>query len=156
MTKSELKPLYVEACTRARATPQKSEEAVWFSCIGYADIRDLKAAIDVHFDKSQWMPKEGELKPLIEKARHARQVQTFDKTQRLVRWQCPACKMQICGFPSRGDSLERRCYRKFWSQEQFEMLDCNALMTVIFDQYADADSGRLEKWNVRLSERIGQ
>ena len=70
---------------------------------------------------------------------------TAKQTERLVRWQCPACKHTCCGFPSRGSDLDRRCDKNVWNEEQFCALPCGTLMTVIFDDAHDAEAD-LEKW----------
>lgn len=108
MTKSELKPLYTDACIRARCAPNASELAVWYSQLGEADIRDLKAAIDAHFAKSQWMPKEGELKPLVEQARRARCSASTGRTT-YARFRCPDCGTVTGGFVEALDFRVRRC-----------------------------------------------
>ena len=108
MKKSELKPVYVDACIRARTKPAGSEEAVWYSQLGDGDIRDLKAAIDAHFEKSQWMPKESELKPLIEQARRARCSASTGRTT-YARFECPDCGIVTGGFIEALDFRVRRC-----------------------------------------------
>jgi hypothetical protein len=97
MTRTELKPLYVEAATRARVKPNSSEEAVWMSQIGHADIRDLKAAIDAHFTRSTWMPKESELRPLVEQARQSRIARNRAPHQ-LSAWKCCNCGAGVTSF----------------------------------------------------------
>ena len=109
MTKAELKTLYVEAAARARVAPNLSEETVWFSKLGALDIADLKAAIDAHFDKSHWMPKESELRPLAEQAKRGRFVQANAKTT-YARWQCPEHPaIVVGGFIEPNDYRARRC-----------------------------------------------
>jgi len=103
------------------------------------------------------LPEIGAVLALVESERVSRENRSQAKTsERLVRWQCPSCKLTTCGFPSSNDALDRRCYRKVWSEEQHRALECGAQMTVIFDERDESDSGTLEKWDTRLSERIGQ
>ncbi len=97
MTRAELKPLYVEATTRARTKPQRSEEDAWLKTLEYADSRDLRTAIDVHFQRSQWMPKESELRPLIEQAQRSRAIQ-LSAAKDFVAWRCESCKLTRSGF----------------------------------------------------------
>ena len=109
MTKPELKTLYVEAAARARVAPNLSEEAVWFSKLGALDIADLKAAIDAHFDKSHWMPKESELRPLAENAKRGRMIQANASTT-YARWRCPVHPAVVVGaFIEPTDFRKRRC-----------------------------------------------
>lgn len=109
MTKPELKSLYVDAAIRARIKPSQSEEAVWFSKLGHFDIVDLKAAIDAHFDKTTWMPKEGELRNLAEQAKRGRVLQSNSRTT-YARWQCPDHPgIVVGGFVDQYDFKPRRC-----------------------------------------------
>lgn len=109
MKKSELKPLYVDACIRGRVKPNGSEEAVWFSAFGHGDIRDLKAAIDAHFEKSSWMPKESELKPLMEQARQVRITAGVAVRSTYARWKCPECGIERGDFIETSDHRARKC-----------------------------------------------
>ena len=117
MMKSELKPLYVEAAARARCKPVSSEEAVWFSQLGFGDIRDLKTAIDRHFEKSSWMPKESELKPLMAAAQHERLQATAKPSEYFQQQVCPKCgdvkgMMRPVGEQFRTWCLPCQSYRK--------------------------------------------
>jgi hypothetical protein len=109
MTKTELKPLYTEAAARARVAPTASELAVWMSQLGHGDIRDLKVAIDAHFAKSQWMPKEGELKPLMEQARQARESAGIVPRSTYARWKCGECGVERGGYIEASDYRARHC-----------------------------------------------
>jgi hypothetical protein len=118
MTKSELKPLYVEASARARTKPSQSEEAVWYSKLGQFDIADLSAAIDAHFAKSHWMPKESELRPLAEQAKRGRFTQANAKTT-YARWQCPIHPAIIVGgFVEPNDYRARRCPKQISDKQR--------------------------------------
>lgn len=115
MTRSEVATIYTEAATRARAEPSKSELAVWSSTLGHADIRDLKAAIDAHFEQSKWMPKESELRPLVEQSRQARIAKDRAPVQ-LSAWRCRECKAGVTSFelgfsPKRCRGIYRRPHR---------------------------------------------
>jgi hypothetical protein len=109
MTRAELKPIYVEAAARARTKPQRSEEDVWLKTLEYAHPHDLKAAIDTHFQRSHWMPKESELRPLVEQARSSREVRNSAETL-LARWECGECRATRCGFIPPSDHQPRRCF----------------------------------------------
>lgn len=109
MTKAEMKPLYVDACVRARTKPNQSEEAVWYSKLGFLDIADLKSAIDAHFNKSHWMPKESELRPLADQAKRGRMTLSNAKTT-YARWRCPDHPAVIVGdYIEPSDYRARRC-----------------------------------------------
>ena len=111
MTRAELKPLYVEATIRARVKPQRSEEDMWFKQLEYASARDLQTAINAWFDGgSKWMPKENEIKPLVEQAERKRMVEATT-TKELVRWKCPTCKLPACGMLDPVDFKTRNCPR---------------------------------------------
>jgi hypothetical protein len=133
MTKTELKPLYAEAAARARSTPSASELAVWFSYLGNLDIRDLKSAIDEHFAKSQWMPKESELKPLAEQARRSRSSQSSGRTT-YARWRCPDHGIIVGDFIVPTDHKSRRCRKKTPDTRPnvYGPVICGALMHEIF------------------------
>lgn len=132
MTKTDLKPLYAEAAARARSTPSGSELAVWFSFLGHLDIRDLKLAIDEHFSKSQWMPKESELKPLAEQARRSRHSQSSGLTT-YVRWRCPDHGIIFGNFVDASDFRSRRCRKQICDAHPNAdgIVICGALMTEI-------------------------
>jgi hypothetical protein len=147
MTKTELKPLYAEAAARSRATPSGSELAVWFSYLGHLDIRDLKLAIDDHFAKSQWMPKESELRPLAEQAKRGRMTQSNSKTT-YARWECPTHRGVIVGdFIEASDRWPRRCPKVILESVGTEngKTICAARMTEIFreDNFATGNSGAI-------------
>lgn len=133
MTKPELKTLYVEACARARTKPSQSEEAVWFSKLGSLDIADLSAAIDAHFDKSQWMPKESELRPLADQARRGRFTLANGKTT-YARWRCPVHPGVIVGaFIEPNDYRAHRCPKALdGKRNQDGPVICGAKMHEIF------------------------
>jgi hypothetical protein len=109
VTRAELKELYVQAAIRARAKPQRSEEDLWLKEFEHADPRDLKAAIDAQFQKSHWMPKESELRPLVEQARHSRELRNSEETV-LARWECQKCRVTRSGFILPADHRPRSCH----------------------------------------------
>lgn len=136
MTKPEVKSLYTEAAVRARCAPNASELAIWVSQLGAADIRDLKAAIDAHFEKSSWMPKESELKPLMEQARQARTAAGYALRSTYVRWQCPDHPAVIvAGFVEPLDFRARRCPKAIRDTNHPDgPVRCAAKMNEIFRQ----------------------
>ena len=97
MTKAEIKPRYTEAAARARCKPTESELAVWYSQLGHGDIRDLRTAINRHFEKITWMPRESELKPLMEAARNERE-SAQREPEEMSAWRCTDCKTAITSF----------------------------------------------------------
>ena len=133
MTKPELKTLYVEACARARTKPSQSEEAVWYSKLGHLDIADLSSAIDSHFNKSQWMPKESELRPLADQAKRGRFTLANAKTT-YARWRCPIHRgVILAGFIEPQDRWIRRCPKALDGQRnQDGPVICASQMDEIF------------------------
>lgn len=99
------------------------------------------------------IPDIGTLLKLIEVEAIARQNRSaIKKSERLVRWQCTENPAHtICGFPSSGDDLERRCHglskskKTDWNPNGTPI--CGARMTVIYDDNNYSDSGPMEKWS---------
>jgi len=84
------------------------------------------------------VPEIGTILAMVSIEKTSRENRTTQKTsERLVRWQCPSCKAVQSGFPSTNDQLDRRCYKKFWNEQQRRALECGAQMEVTFDENAE-------------------
>jgi len=73
------------------------------------------------------------------------------RSQRLVLWECPDCGTRLSGFPSAGQSLERRCNgipkdNRTDVNAQGQRI-CGARLKVVLDDNGGADTGPLEQWH---------
>lgn len=120
------------------------------------DERDVLSALQKLADAKRGeyepgLPEIGAMLSLVEVERVSRENRSeAKKSERLVRWQCPACKATKCGFPSTNADLDRRCDKRVatgkWSPDGWPI--CGAKMEVIFDENAESQDGPMVKYDL--------
>jgi hypothetical protein len=108
MTDKELKDLYVTACSGKGFEPSDGQFKLWKQTLGWCEQSDLAKALVEYFSTNTAFPMPAELKALSEQARRIRVTQAARKTV-LVRWQCPDCKVTMCGWIPPEDRDPRAC-----------------------------------------------
>ena len=79
MKPAQLKELYVEACRARRVVPQDAEYRDWKETLGDFSKDDVARAIRLWFEdpvEGKWLPKAGQLKPLVEREERLREVKS--------------------------------------------------------------------------------
>jgi len=111
------------------------------------------------------LPELGALISLVEIERIARENRsTLKKSERLVRWECPECKVTLSGYPAiTADIDNKRCQSKYKpfkrGERTHEFLPlgqiCGARMEVIHDDAAYSEDGPTEKFDMPWADRSG-
>lgn len=118
MTPTETKAIYEAACKCKRMAPVQEEGAMWHKSLREYEARDVRAALDTWWSstdrdskgdlKSAWPPAPGELRPIVERVRHQRQVSAAIPRD-LLCFECQGCRYRCTSFPPIGTTPTVKC-----------------------------------------------
>lgn len=161
--------LKVTAVSRG-AKPDQLTLTVYSNRLAQLDEQDVLSALHKLSEMKRGeyqagLPEIGAILALVEAERIARENRSaLKKSERLVRWECPACKVTLSGFPPTSEDVtNKRCQSKYKpftrGQKNHDSLPlgqiCGARMNVIHDDNEVSDSGPMEPWNAPWAERSG-
>jgi len=116
-------------------------------------------------DYEPGLPEIGAVLAMVDVERIARENRsTLKKSERLVRWECPECKVTLSGYPAiTADIVNKRCQSKYKpfkrGERTHEFLPlgqiCGARMEVIHDDAAYSEDGPTEKFDMPWADRSG-
>ena len=152
------------------AKPDQLTLTVYSNRLAQLSEQDVLAALQKLSERKREeyepaLPELGAMVALVDVEKIARENRsTAKKSERLVRWQCPECKVTVSGFPSiTADIANKRCQSKYKPFERGERNHdslpqgqiCGARMVVIHDDAEAEAESQMVKWDMPWAERSG-
>lgn len=117
--------IYYDACDAKGYKGNEGQLKLWRQMLGYADLGDLRTAMELYWQENSDFPMPAQLRHLVERARRERLEKSGGPSE-MVEYECPQCHAPFSTVVDVGDMRPRLC---LVFNEQKELRGCRVRLT---------------------------